>query len=229
MKILYTFLPFLFLACSNDKGINATQMTRVEIAYQEKSKYIEKVLEQAAIESDSIRLFLRAFKQEQKLEVWAKNQQEVAFKKLLTYDFCVFSGDLGPKRMEGDLQIPEGIYYINRFNPLSKFHLSLGLNYPNASDKKLGHPTKIGSDIFIHGGCSSVGCIAITDDKIKELYILAELAKQNGQSNIPCHIFPFPLTTQNIQSYNQSYPNHVAFWKSLQPIYQQFETVANVY
>jgi len=198
-------------------------MTRVEIAYQEKSRFIESTLAQAGIQLQSVHLYLRAFKQAQKLEVWAKNKQEVGFKKLLTYDFCAFSGDLGPKRMEGDLQIPEGLYHINRFNPLSKFHFSLGLNYPNASDVKLGHPTKVGSDIFIHGGCASVGCIAITDDKIEELYILAELARKNGQKKIPCPIFPFPLTTENIQLYAPTYPNQVVFWKSLQLMYQEFE------
>jgi len=198
-------------------------MTRVEIAYQEKGKWIGNLLIQSGIQKTSVHLFLRAFKKEQILEVWAKNKREEHFKKILTYDFCAFSGDLGPKRMEGDLQIPEGIYHINRFNPLSKFHLSLGLNYPNASDKKLGHPTKVGSDIFIHGGCASVGCIAISDDKIKELYILAELAKQNGQTKIPCLIFPFPLTTKNIQVYAPTYPKQVAFWKSLQPMYKDFE------
>jgi len=222
MKLFYILPLLLLLTCSSDTT-NETQMTRVEIAYQEKSKFIESTLAQSGIQLKSVHLYLRAFKQEQILEVWAKNKQEVAFKKLLIYDFCAFSGDLGPKRMEGDLQIPEGEYYINRFNPLSKFHLSLGLNYPNASDKKLGHPTKVGSDIFIHGGCASVGCIAITDDKIKELYILAELARKNGQTKIPCPIFPFPLTTKNIQLYAPTYPNHVAFWKSLQPLYNEFE------
>lgn len=222
MKYLYIFLLLLPVACSNKKDKNTDQMTRVEIAYQEKSKLIENKLKMAGIATEATTLFLRAFKQEQILEVWAKNKKDILFKKLFTYDFCAFSGDLGPKRMEGDLQIPEGVYYINRFNPQSKFHLSLGLNYPNASDIQLGHPTKVGSDIFIHGGCATVGCIAITDDKIKELYILADLAKRNGQVKIPCHIFPFPLTTENIQQYAKTYPKQVGFWTSLQVVYQKF-------
>ena len=89
-------------------------------------------------------LFIRAFKKEKLLEVWVKEARQRKLRLVNTYDFCATSGDLGPKRKEGDLQIPEGVYTINHFNPLSNFHLSLGINYPNASDKILSDPRKPG-------------------------------------------------------------------------------------
>jgi murein L,D-transpeptidase YafK len=102
------------------------------------------------------------------------------------------SGTMGPKRMEGDYQVPEGFYYINEFNPNSNYHLALGLNYPNASDKILSdslhlHP---GGDIYIHGDCVSTGCIPITDVPIEEVYMLATYVKAQGQDFIPVHVFP---------------------------------------
>lgn len=113
-----------------------------------------------------------------------------------TYPFCASSGILGPKRKEGDRQIPEGIYYINHFNPVSNFHLSLGINYPNPSDKILSDPAQPGESFYIHGNCVTIGCIPISDDKIKELYILAVEAYNNGQVKIPVHIFPDRLPNE---------------------------------
>jgi len=100
------------------------------------------------------------------------------------------SGTMGPKRIEGDYQVPEGFYYITEFNPRSDYHLSLKLNYPNQSDKKLSDSLRPGGGIYIHGSCVSVGCIPINDMQIEELYLLAISAKNNGQDFIPVHIFP---------------------------------------
>ena len=102
------------------------------------------------------------------MEVWIKEASKDYYVLLNTYDFCTTSGTLGPKRKEGDLQIPEGIYTINHFNPQSNFYLSLGINYPNASDKILSDPVHPGGDIYLHGNCVTIGCIPLTDDKIKE-------------------------------------------------------------
>src|SRR5690606_11025729 len=93
-----------------------------------------------------------------------------------TYPVCSSSGLPGPKRKKGDRQTPEGFYHIDRFNPQSAFHLSLGINYPNSSDKILGHSDP-GGDIFIHGSCVTIGCVPLTDDLIKEVYVLAVEAK----------------------------------------------------
>jgi murein L,D-transpeptidase YafK len=100
------------------------------------------------------------------------------------------SGTLGPKRMEGDYQMPEGFYYINEFNPNSNYHLALGLNYPNSSDKILSDADHPGGSIYIHGSCVSTGCIAIDDKPIEELYLISSLVKEAGQDFIPVHVFP---------------------------------------
>ena len=178
------------------------------------------LLSQHQIDSTNFEIFLRAFKREQRLEVWIKNRSDKQFKHFTNYAFCTTSGTLGPKRQEGDLQIPEGCYFIDRFNPNSSFYLSLGLNYPNDSDRILGHPTSPGSDIFIHGGCASVGCIPITNAKIETLYGLASRAKNQGQSKIMVHIFPSDKMEKLISKATQ----HRAFWNTLLPIFQHFET-----
>ena len=139
-----------------------------------------------------------------------------------TYDFCASSGELGPKREQGDLQTPEGVYHIDRFNPASNFHLSLGINYPNKADKQLGKSNP-GGDIFIHGNCVTVGCIPLTDDKIKELYVLCVESKNNGQTNIPVHIFPYKMTDANHSKFCSQDPNNKKLWTELKSIYDSFE------
>ena len=111
---------------------------RVRQAYEEKGKIVNILLDEQEIRNNSLRLYLRAFKQEKKIEIWAKNSYDEEFVFIKDYDICATSGVLGPKRRQGDGQIPEGFYHINKFNPASNFYLSLGINYPNASDKILG-------------------------------------------------------------------------------------------
>ncbi|HET9430380.1 MAG TPA: energy transducer TonB [Chitinophagaceae bacterium] len=135
-------------------------------------------------------VYIRSFKYDSQLEVWVKNDAKEKFQLFKTYRVCVLAGTLGPKRMEGDYQVPEGFYYINEFNPRSTFYLSLGINYPNASDRVLSDSLRPGSAIYIHGSCVTVGCIPLTDQYIDELYILAAHAKDQGQDFIPVHIFP---------------------------------------
>ena len=194
----------------------------VREAYQLKEKLIKSLLKKEGLDVSNFKLFLRAFKAEQKLEVWASQKSPESFILIKTYDFCQSSGILGPKRQQGDLQTPEGIYHIDRFNPTSSFHLSMGINYPNRADKKLGKSNP-GGDIFIHGNCVTVGCIPITDDKIKELYILCVEAKNGGQSKITTHFYPYKMTDINHKSYIDKYPENKSLWNELKPIYQSFE------
>ena len=135
-------------------------------------------------------VFIRSFKYDRSLEVWVKNKNVDSFTLFKTYKVCMESGSIGPKRTEGDNQVPEGFYYINEYNPRSTYHLALGLNYPNASDKVLSDAKKPGGDIYIHGNCVSVGCIAIQDAPIEEVYTLTSIAKANGQDFVPVHIYP---------------------------------------
>lgn len=135
-------------------------------------------------------VYVRSFKHDRVLELWVKNKNVDSFTLFKTYKVCMQSGGIGPKRSEGDNQVPEGFYYINEYNSKSTYHLALGLNYPNASDKVLCDQKKPGGDIYIHGNCVSTGCIAIQDYPIEEVYTLASIAKANGQDFVPVHIYP---------------------------------------
>ena len=134
------------------------------------------------------------------------------------------SGILGPKRKEGDLQVPEGFYYVNGFNPNSQYHLSLKINYPNASDKILSDKKTPGGEIFIHGKCVSIGCVPLTDEKINELYILAVEATNNGQSKIPVYIFPFKMSDETMTLMEMLLDDEklISFWKNLKEGYVKF-------
>jgi murein L,D-transpeptidase YafK len=135
-------------------------------------------------------IYIRSFKYDRQLEVWVKDNLKEQFKLFKTYRVCMQSGTMGPKRMQGDYQVPEGFYYIDEFNPNSNYHLSLGLNYPNSSDRILSDANRPGGEIYIHGNCVSVGCIPIDDGPIEELYVLASIVKESGSEFIPVHVYP---------------------------------------
>ena len=151
---------------------------------------LKKQFEEKKLQWPPNELYIRSFKYDRQLEVWVKDDAKSTFKLFKSYKVCMESGSMGPKRLEGDYQVPEGFYYINEFNPNSNYHLALGLNYPNASDKILSDSLHPGNSIYIHGNCVSTGCIAISDAPIEELYVLATYAKDNGQDFIPVHVFP---------------------------------------
>jgi len=146
-------------------------------------------------------IYVRSFKYDSQLEVWVRYSNVEPFKLFKTYRVCAMAGAIGPKRAQGDYQVPEGFYYINEFNPNSSYHLSLGLNYPNASDKVLSDSANPGGDIYIHGNCVTVGCIPLQNDQIEELYILAAEAKNQGQDFIPVHIFPIRFNNRKSFEY----------------------------
>ncbi len=198
---------------------------RVEAAYQEKEKIITTKLAKKGIStSAAVQLYLRAFKEESIIELWAKNSAAKTFELVDSFEVCSMSGSIGPKRKQGDYQVPEGFYHIDRFNPSSNFHLSLGINYPNASDKIISKADNLGGDIFIHGACVSIGCMAITDEQIKELYIYCIEACSRGQSKIPVTIFPARLTTANYTRLVEKIPEQKELWTELQKAYTLFNT-----
>ena len=210
-------------------GFKAEQMKypRVKTAYKEKEKHIKEHLKDKGLSLDKIEILLVAFKKEKKLELWAKNINEKKYQLINTYNFSAFSGKLGPKRAQGDGQIPEGFYYIERFNPASNFYLSLGVSYPNASDKKKSTAKDLGGDVFIHGSDVTIGCIPITDDKIKELYIYAVEAKNNGQKKIQIAIFPSKLDETGFTKLKKEYSSNrplLHFWEKLKDIYDYFQS-----
>ncbi|MBT3423877.1 MAG: L,D-transpeptidase family protein [Bacteroidetes bacterium] len=193
---------------------------RVRQAYNDKYDYIDNLLKEKGIKQFHYELFIMTYKAEQIVEVWVRPKEKKEFILLVSYDICSPSGDLGPKRKQGDLQVPEGFYKIDRFNPASNFYLSLGVNYPNASDKIRGNRVTPGGDIFIHGNCVTIGCIPLTDNIIKELYLLAIEAKDNGQDKIRVFMLPFKMTDENMNE-NKNNP-HYSFWTELQPAYSYF-------
>lgn len=170
-------------------------------AMQRKMDTLQKQFEAKKLQWPAKYMYIRSFKYDSQLEVWVKNEINAPFQLFKAYKVCALAGTLGPKRMEGDYQVPEGFYYINEFNPKSNYYLSLGINYPNASDKILSDSLRPGSAIYIHGSCVTVGCIPITDQQIDELYILAAHAKDQGQDFIPVHIFPVRFDKEKSVSY----------------------------
>lgn len=173
-------------------------------------------------------MYVRSFKYDKQLEVWVKVDSSAQYKLFKTYKVCMQSGSMGPKRMEGDYQVPEGFYYINEFNPNSSYHLSLGLNYPNASDKILSDAHRPGNNIYIHGNCVSTGCIAIQDGPIEELYVIASNARSYGQEFIPVHVFSVRYNNKkSLDFLNTSIKdNHYlqAFNKNMRQAFDHFET-----
>jgi murein L,D-transpeptidase YafK len=172
-------------------------------------------------------IYIRSFKYDSEMEIWVKNKASDKFKLFKTYKICALAGSLGPKRMAGDYQVPEGFYYINEFNPKSLYHLSLGLNYPNASDKLLCDLSQPGGDIYIHGSCVTTGCIPITDGQIEELYVLAAHAKDLGQDFIPVHIFPVnfnnPRSVNYLNRFLLQFNEYVPFERSMRNAFFYFE------
>lgn len=213
------------LSAIAQKGFKQQQLKfeRVRDAYASKWTSLNKELKDAGF-GNGYELYIAAYKAEGKVEIWLKTAKQTKFTFFKSYNFCEHSGTLGPKVIEGDLQTPEGFYKINVFNPMSNFYLSLGVDYPNAVDKaRTGKKRRTGGDIYIHGNCVTVGCIPLTDDKIKEVYVLGVEARNYGQTNIPVNIFPFRMTKANLENHGKKYPQHVEFWKTLQPGYLYFE------
>jgi len=215
-------IPFILWSQNGFKS-NQLQYERVKKAYELKEKNLTELLDTKGIQQMNLEMCLIAYKKDKELELWVRKKGTQKYQLLKTYDFCSSSGTLGPKRKQGDGQIPEGIYHINRFNPYSSFHLSLGLNYPNQSDRIAGDKTNPGGDIFIHGSCVTIGCIPITDDKIREVYLLAVEAKNKGQDKIPVMIFPFRMNEKNMKENESSYSeDETAFWRNLKTAYDYF-------
>lgn len=186
----------------------------------------KQLFEERGLSFPTAEVFLRVFKRERVMELWARDHESDVFALVKTYEICALAGEPGPKRRQGDNQTPEGFYRIDRWNPYSSYFLSLHIDYPNRSDRILGSGGRLGGDIFIHGGCRTEGCIAITDEGIKELYWLAVESRAAGQRTIPIHIFPFRMTERDMVIARDHFPDRpelLRFWESLEPGYRYFE------
>ena len=153
------------------------------------------------------------------LQLWKRGADD-KFALDRRFDICTWSGDLGPKLKEGDGQSPEGFYFIkpSSLNPNSSYHLSFNLGFPNAYDRAHG---RTGSFLMVHGDCVSIGCYAMTNAGIEEIYADVEAAFAGGQAFIRVHIFPFEMTAENLEA-QRGHENH-DFWENLKTGWEWFE------
>ncbi len=176
----------------------------------------------ARLEENDLKLgspvFIRIFKEEAALEVWLKDGQ--AYRKLHSYPICKFSGFLGPKLKEGDRQAPEGFYSVTakQLNPGSRHYKAFNLGFPNEYDRAHG---RTGSALMVHGGCTSIGCYAMTDLGVAEIYRLVERALKNGQKRVPVHVFPFRMTLANMDA--KAVGPWRPYWENLKEGHDLFE------
>jgi murein L,D-transpeptidase YafK len=198
---------------------------RVAGAYERKEELIKMKCRSNEIPEDSFgNLLIRVFKAESILEVWVR-KPDGKYIEFNEYKIYASSGKLGPKRREGDHQVPEGYYYVNDFNPGSNYYLSLGIDYPNLSDRILSDAPRKGGDIYIHGARISAGCLAMSNYYIEDIYICAVKAKSRGQDKIPVEIFPFKPIPANFAYYLQfaDCKEFEGFWRNLAIGYRFFE------
>jgi murein L,D-transpeptidase YafK len=228
MRLYTIFLPLFFLFAGMTAGTfkeKEMNFTRVREAYANKGKIVDKTLAGHSISNDSLRIYLRAFKTEKIIELWAKNSSDTVFKLVKEFPICEMSGSVGPKRRSHDLQVPEGFYTITDLNPFSKYYLSIKVSYPNASDSIRGVRGHLGSNIFIHGSCMSSGCLAITNERIKELYVYCTEAYNSGQEVISLAIFPAKLNDASFAGLISRYSkdkDKISLWTDLKKSYDLF-------
>lgn len=201
-------------------GCNTDEMSLASNAKANKPVPEKLIAEIAAKDMDlQSPILVRLFKQEAELEVW-KQTRSGQFALLKTYPICRWSGDLGPKVKEGDRQAPEGFYSITpgQMNPASSYYLSFNIGYPNAFDKSLG---RTGSQLMVHGDCSSRGCYAMTDEQISDIYALGRESFFGGQRAFQVQAYPFKMTPVNMAKHRNN-PN-MPFWKMIKQGYDHFE------
>jgi murein L,D-transpeptidase YafK len=164
-------------------------------------------------------VLIRIFKAEFELELWLRKDDR--FELFATYPICYWSGILGPKTHEGDRQAPEGFYDVglNQIHRHGRWPRSLNIGYPNALDRAYA---RTGSLILVHGGCTSIGCFAMTNPLMEEIYSLVEQALQEGQPRVSVHVFPFRMTEANLAAH--AHDEWSSFWQSLKPAYDLFES-----
>jgi murein L,D-transpeptidase YafK len=195
-----------------------------QLAYREKEHIVKKLLLDNQIDYASPEVFFRVIKQEQIMEVWAKDRTRTPkFILIKTYPLCVTKNT---DTLRGiDLLVPESFYHIAKFHPDNPYFVRMEVNFPNESDKKRG---RSGGDIAIHGGCYSTYCTPFTDEDIKEIYIFATEAKSKGQKNVPVHNFPFRMTDDNLEKYKKdkrymSDIKRITNWEHMKYGFQYFE------
>lgn len=191
---------------------------RVAHAKQSKGSEVQSLFDAAGVSFPPHDVLFRIFKKEGEFEVWAGDADQ-PMKLVATYGICAASGVLGPKRREGDLQVPEGYYKVGYYHPMSSYYLSAQVDYPNASDKVRGGPA-LGGDILIHGSCASIGCISMTDERIEEIYLVGWSAFLAGR---PTNIHIFPARDIDALLKDPSLDKNHDFWREIEPGLKDFD------
>lgn len=231
-RIIKGLLPVLFFtttafAQDDIKAFRNFQFSfsRVSGAYNAYNDSIQRMFRAQGLSYPPKDIYIRSFKAQNEMEIWARDKANDEYKLVKRYRICALSGILGPKRWEGDRQVPEGFYFIEDFNPRSDYYLSMLINYPNYSDLLFSNKQKPGGDIYIHGGCSTVGCLPMTNNYIQEIYVICLNAKLNGQENIPVHIFPTRFNRAGLNFLGREYneEDKQKFWVNLKYQYDYFE------
>ncbi|MFK7851772.1 MAG: L,D-transpeptidase family protein [Akkermansiaceae bacterium] len=216
MKSLPLLLIVALLPCCGEK---AEGQAREREAAKNVELDLSAALAEKKLELGSP-IFIRAFKEEDVLELFIESKKTGKFELFRTYPIAAASGKLGPKLAEGDRQVPEGFYFVGpkAMNPNSSYHLSFNIGFPNTYDRAHG---RTGSFIMIHGSNISIGCLAMTDEKIEEIYTLADAAHDGGEAFFRVHIFPFRMTdARMVKAADHQW---IAFWKNLKTGYDFFE------
>ncbi len=214
---------FLLPGLSQTAGQGIPESSRSREVIARIKPVLEKTLQEHGLNIGSP-VFIRIYKEEKELELFIMN--DTGFKLFRTYSVCTWGNKgLGPKIRQGDGKAPEGFYYVvpGRLNPLSNFHLSFNIGYPNEYDR---YHKRSGSYIMVHGSCVSIGCFAMTDPVIEEIYTIIDSAFRNGQPFFRIHTFPFRMTDENMNRYRDS--KWYEFWKNLKEGYDFFEDNGNI-
>lgn len=204
------------------------EFARVKKAAANKTKVVRELFAAQKLAWPPAGVLLRVFKEDAILELWGRGKDGV-FAKVKDYPICAGSGVVGPKRREGDLQVPEGFYEVNHFNPWSNYHLALGVSYPNSSDRILGGGGKegpLGGQIYIHGKCVTIGCIPIEDDAVEEVYLAALESRAGSGDPVRIQIFPTRLTDEAFARLTKAHEGDAArkaFWTNLKEGFDLFE------
>lgn len=200
-------------------GVKIAKSAKSKKAVKKCTPILKKEFKKKGLEWGS-NIYFRVFKQEKQLEVWVKKSKNfILFK---TYKICYFSGGLGTKTKQGDGKSPEGFYYLktNSMNPYSSYHLSFNIGYPNKYERKKKYT---GSALMVHGNCVSIGCYAVGNKNIEEIYTLLESSFEHNQGLVRIHIFPFKFTNNKMNNRVIKSNKWFSFWKNLREGYDFFE------
>jgi len=219
MKNQIKIIAILSLIAFSFGGIKVAKSTRSKKAVKKCTPILKKEFKKQGLKWGS-NIYFRIFKQEKQMQVWVKKSN--TFSLFKTYKICYFSGGLGTKTKQGDGKSPEGFYYLKprSMNPYSSYHLSFNIGYPNKYERQKKYT---GSALMVHGNCVSIGCYAMGDKNIEEIYTLLESAFEHNQGLVRIHIFPFKFTNKIMNAKEIKSKNDYKFWQNLRQGYEFFQ------